>query len=63
MATEFKVVEVKGGLCTGTLVPSQLQEVIDTMKSEGWAFKNCQDVMGKRCGCVPYQVLWAVFEK
>ncbi len=63
MAENFKVIEVKGGICTGTLKPVQLQEVIDSMTSEGWKFKNCQDVIGRRCGCVPYQVLWAVFEK
>jgi hypothetical protein len=63
MAKQTRVEVVKSGLCTGTLRPDKLQECINQMSGQGWVYKNCQDVMGRRCGCLPYQELFVIFEK
>jgi hypothetical protein len=63
MAKKFQVVTIKAGICTGTLHANSLQSTIDKMAEDGWEFKNCQDVIGRRCGCFPYQIVWAIFEK
>jgi hypothetical protein len=63
MAKKCKVVTINSGLLTGTVKAAKLQEAIDKMSAEGWDFKNCQDVIGRRCGCMPYQIIWAIFEK
>jgi hypothetical protein len=63
MAKKFKVVTINSGLFTGTVKAEELQKSIDKMSAEGWDFKNCQDVIGRRCGCMPYQIIWAIFER
>ncbi len=63
MAKMFKVRTIKAGFWTGTLRSEWLQQTIDEMSKDGWNFKNCQDVVGRRCGCVPYPIVWAIFEK
>ena len=63
MAKQHRVETVKSGLCTGTLRAQKLQDVINEMEGQGWHYKNCQDVIGRRCGCFPYQELFVIFEK
>ncbi|MGL1892599.1 MAG: hypothetical protein OCD02_13300 [Spirochaetaceae bacterium] len=63
MAKQFKVETIKAGLFTATLEAESLEKTIEKMSAEGWDFKNCQDVVGRRCGCVPYPIVWAIFEK
>jgi len=63
MAKQFRVETIKSGFWTGTLRSEVLQNTINKLSVEGWEYKNCQDVIGRRCGCLPVQIVWAIFEK
>lgn len=63
MAKQFRVETIKSGFWTGTLKSEDLQNTINKLSNEGWEYKNCQDVIGRRCGCIPTQIVWAIFEK
>ena len=63
MAKKVQVETIQSGLFTGTVRAESLQKKVDEMAAKGYSYKNCQDVLGRRCGCMPYQIIWAIFEK
>jgi len=57
------VEEVNSGICTCTLTAGAIQAVVDSNTKQGWVFEAMEQVMGRRCGCIPAQKLIIVFSK